>query len=136
MTVYGWRSSTFKRTKAIPDGFQRIVHILSNSAVKANHQPSNQYQVLYSHYTTAFACSAETGRSICICDYLTYECTYVGACGFRCMSVRKNGRRSSVACSCTCKWMCAGLCPLCVRVRLGVRFAVSCVSVRTANGVC
>ena len=135
MTVYGWHSSTFKRAKAIPDGFQRIVHILYNSAVKASHQRPNQYQVLYSHYTPAFACNTEIGRSICICDCLTYECTCVGAYGCSCMSVRKNGRRSSVACSCIYKWMCAGLYPWCVRVRLDVRFAVLCVSVRTANGV-
>ena len=75
MTVYGWHSSTFKRAKAIHDGFQRIVHILSNSAVKASHRRSNRYQVLYSHYTPAVACSTETGRSICICDCLTCECT-------------------------------------------------------------
>ena len=136
MTVYGWYSPTLERAKAIPDGFQRIVHIPSNSAVKASHQRPHQYRILYSHYTPAFACSTETGRSLCICDCLTYECTYVGACGCRFMNVRKTGRRSSVAYSCTCKWMCAGVYPWCVRVRLGVRFAVLCVSVRTANGVC
>jgi hypothetical protein len=136
MTVYGWHSSTFKRAKAIPDGFQRIVHILSNSAVKASYQRPNRYKVIYCHYTPAFASSTETERSICICVCLTYECTYVGACGCWCMRVRKTGRRSAVACSYTYKWMCSGLCPRCVRVQSGVRFAVLCVSVRTANGVC
>ena len=52
------------------------------------------------------------------------------------MSVRKTWLRSSVACSCIYKFMCAVLCPWCVRVRLGVRFAVLGVSVLTANGVC
>lgn len=136
MTVYGWHSSTFKRAKAIPDGFKEIVHILSNSAVKANYQRPNRYQVLYCHYTPAYACGTETERSICKCDCLTYECTYVGACGCRCMSVRKTGRRSAIGCSCRYKWMCAGLCPWCVLVHLGVRFAVLCVSVLTASGVC